>query len=239
VNAAPDLPLHFADTLFMSAAFPLPSKQARALLPAQSPLHLVEVFPGRAVLVVTAALYRQSPFGTYSEAVLAVMTSHEKTTPVLTLARLMQQSRYPAHVVYMLVSSAEAQRLGDELWALPRLLGEVQIAGQDNQMVCEATIEGERVLRFVVDPPELNRTRTMQIETYSQRETTLLHSVMRCQAGAYGRTEGGGATLTWGTHAIGQRMATMGISAMPLMMRYYDQMQAELGAPEPCGVGKS
>lgn len=236
MNDAPVLPIHFANTLFINAAFPLPSSKTQHLLPSSSPLHLIEVFPGRAVLVVSFALYRQSPFGSYAEAVLSLMASHEKTTPVLTLAQLMQQSRYPAYVLHMLVNSQEARQMGDAIWGLPRILADVRMTEQAGQVLCEAAIEGQTVLQFVVERPKTDRARTMQIETYSQRNGMLLRSVMTCSARLYGRTQGGGATLSWGNHPIGQSLSVLEVSSLPLMMRFYDQMQAELGAPDPCTI---
>lgn len=236
MSQAPDMPIHFANSLFVNAAFPLPSNKASALLPDNAQINLVEVFPRRAVLVVSCALYRESPCGTYAEAVVALMASHEKTIPVMTLAKLTQESRYPAYVLHMLVNSAEAQRIGDELWGLPRVLAEVTIEEQPRRVICEAALDGQSVMRFVADRPQTDRTRSMQVETYTQREGTLLHAAMHCQAGAYGRTQGGGASITWGEHPIAQRLAASNVSSMPLMMRFYDQMDAELYAPLPVGA---
>lgn len=236
MNTALELPVHFADTLFISAAFHVPSQRARALLPDGLPIHLVEVFPRRTVLVVNCALYRQSPFGTYAEATLALMASHEKTTPVLTLARLIQESRYPAYVLHMLVDSEEARLHGREVWGLPRHYADVRMHEEGGQAICVATLDGQQVMQVAADRPVTNRARTMQIETYSLRTGELLHTVMHCTAGAYGRHEGGGATLTWGDHPIGQQMAALEISPQPLMVRYYDQMQAELAAPIACAA---
>jgi hypothetical protein len=234
VNTTPSLPLHFAQSLLINVAFPLPSSSARTLLPPNTGVNLVEVFPGRAVLIVSFALYRESPFGAYGEATLALMASHEKTTPVMTLAQLMQESRYPAYVLHMLVSSPEAQQLGVEFWSLPRTLAAVDIREERGQTICTAHQDEQNVVQLVVDRPTTNRTRTAQIETYSHRDQALLRSVLRCQSQAYGRTQGGGATLMWGDHAIGQRFAGLNVSTLPLMLRYYDQVQAELHAPEPC-----
>lgn len=232
----PDLPLRFADALFINAAYPLPLESARTMMPQYLKLNLVEVFPGRAILVVSFALYRQSLFGSYTEASLALMATHEKTTPVVTLARLIQQSRYPAYVLHMLVSNAEAQELGIEMWSLPRLLADVQVTEQAGQIICQASVEQQPVVQLIVDRPAGDRSRRMQIETYSLRHNTLLQSVMRCNAGVYGRTQGGGATLTWGNHPIGKRFSQMGVSTLPLMVRFYDRMEAELGAPDLCVV---
>jgi hypothetical protein len=232
----PELPLRFANTLFINAAFPLPSRHARTLLPAQTDLNLVEVFPGRAALVVSFALYRESPFGTYSEAVIALMASHTQTTPVMTLARLIQESRYPAYVLHMLVNSAQAQRIGDEIWSLPRSAATVELEERGAQTMCQASLDGQSVVQLAVDRPTTDRSRSMQVETYSQREDELLLSVMRCEAAAYGRTQGGGAVLSWGTHPIAEHLAAMHVSPQPLMVRYYDAMQAELDAPVVCTV---
>jgi hypothetical protein len=236
VNTTPSLPLHFAQALLINAAFPLPSSKARILLPAQAGVNLIEVFPGRSVLIVSFALYRESPFGTYAEATLALMASHEKTTPVMTLAQLMQESRYPAYVLNMLVSSIEAQRLGVELWSLPRTLAAIDIHEEQRQTICIAHQDEQDVLRLVVDKPTTDRTRNAQIETYSHREGSLLRSVLECESRAYGRMQGSGATLIWGDHPIGQHFASLNVSTLPLMVRYYDQVQAKLHAPEPCAT---
>lgn len=231
---APDVPLQFGDSLLMNAAFPLPSSNARSLLPPDTGIHLVEVFPKRAVLIVSFALYRESPFGTYAEATLALMASHEKTTPVMTLTRLMQESRYPAFVLHMLVTNEQAQRVGVEHWALPRQMARVDIAEHSRQTIGTASLEGKSVVQMVVDRPATNRTRQGQIETYSQRGGTLLHAVMHCDSRAYGRTQGSGAALIWGEHPIGEHLANMGVSQVPLMLRYYEHTRAELHSPVQC-----
>jgi hypothetical protein len=231
VQSTPELPVHFENTLFITAAFPLPSRYVHSLLPANSKLNLVEVFPRRAVLVVSFAFYRSSPFGAYAEATISLMAIHEQAIPVMTLAQLIQESRYPAYVLHMVVNNAEAQRQGIALWALPRLAGEVHLNEHASQVTCQAALDEQMVLKLVVERPDISRTRTMQIETYSQRDDTLLLSIMHCNARAYGRTQGSGAALTWGEHSLGQQMAQMQVSPLPLMMRYYDQMEAELGAP--------
>jgi hypothetical protein len=164
------------------------------------------------------------------------MASHEKTTPVMTLAQLMQESRYPAYVLHMLVSSAEAQQLGTEVWSLPRTLAGVNIREEHRQTICTASRDEQSIVQLVVDRPATDRTRRAQIETYSYRDNTLLRSVLRCESQAYGRTQGGGATLIWGDHPIGQRFAGLNVSTLPLMVRYYDQVEAELHAPEPCAT---
>ncbi len=236
MDKAPELPLYFEHSLFINAAFPLPSSNARRLLPDDVPLHLIEVFPGRAVLVVSFALYRESPFGTHAEATLAIMASHESTTPVMTLASLMQASRYPAYVLHMLVNNEESQRLGVEIWSLPREMATVDVDEGRWQTIGSASIEGQTVVQLIVDRPATDRTRRAQIETYSQGQDTLLHTTMVCNARAYGSIQGDGATLIWGDHPIGQRFGGGRISTMPLMVRYYEQMQAELHAPVACAV---
>lgn len=224
--------IHFANTLCINSAFPLPAHRARALLPSPPPLNLVEVFPGRAVLVVSFSLYRTSPFGSYAEAVLALMATHERTTPTMTLARLTQESRYPGFVLHMFVSSPAAQRFGIE-WGLPRTLADVQIAEQPRQTTCTVQLDGQQVMQISVERPRTDRQRSMQMETYSLHEGTLLHATMHCEAAAYGRQQGGGASLTWGSHPFAQPFVDARISPQPLMVRYYDQMQADLAAPQP------
>lgn len=231
MTGEPELPVRLTNSLLINAAFPLPSNHVRPLLPAQAGLNLVEVFPGRAVLVISFALYRESPFGSYAEAVLALMASHEKTVPVMTLAMLTQASRYPAYVLHMLLDNAEAQHRGIELWALPRQLARVEINEQPGQDTCSASLDGQLVVQMVAERPEMNRSRSMQVESYSLRGDALLHTVMQCQAQAYGRNQGGGASIIWGDHPIGQQFGAMEISTLPLMVRYYDRMQAVLGAP--------
>jgi hypothetical protein len=148
----------------------------------------------------------------------------------------MQESRYPAYVLHMLVSSAEAQQFGIEVWSLPRTLAAVDVRAERGQTICTASQDEQSVVQLVVDRPTTDRTRTAQIETYSHRDSTLLRSILRCESRAYGRTQGGGATLIWGEHTIGQRFAGLNVSTLPLMLRYYDDVQAELHAPEPCAT---
>ncbi|NJL34975.1 MAG: acetoacetate decarboxylase family protein [Chloroflexaceae bacterium] len=81
MNTETTLPLQFDNTLCVNIALPLPSHQARALVPAGTPINLVEVFPGRAVLVISFSHYRESPFGDYTEAVIALMATHERSFP--------------------------------------------------------------------------------------------------------------------------------------------------------------
>lgn len=227
-----EAPLQFADTLCVNSAFPLPAHRARALLPSPPPLNLVEVFPGRAVLVVSFSRYRESPFGDYAEAVLALMATHERTTPTMTLARLTQESRYPGFVLHMFVNSPQAQQFG-VAWGLPRTLADVQVVEEHGQTICTVTLDQQQVMQINVERPRTDRQRSMQMETYSLHEGTLLHATMHCEANAYGRQQGGGATLIWGDHPLARSFVDARISPQPLMVRYYDQMQASLAAPQP------
>jgi hypothetical protein len=236
LTRASDTPLRFDNSLLINAAFPLPSSNARALLPEGAHINLVEVFPGRAVLVASLALYRTSPFGTYAEAVLALMASHEKTTPVMTLTSLLQASRYPAYVLHMLVNNEDARQTGVQQWALPRVLAEVTIVEEQHQVIGTASLDGQPVMQMIAERPTSLRSRSGQIETYTRSDDTLLRTVMRCEAQQYGRKEGGGATLIWGEHPIGEHMANMRVSQMPLMVRYYEQTRAEIDPPTPCTV---
>lgn len=226
-----NLPLQLDDALFVSAAFPLPGSNARRLLRGDGKLHLVETFPGQAILLVAFALYRECPFGPYAEATLALMTTHERAVPILTLKNLITASRYPAYVLHSFVNTGPAQQHGVALWKLPRQQADVRVWEQAGTANCEVTMEGRQVLRCVATRPNTDRARVMQVETYTCGPEGLLHAVMRCRAEAYGRTQGSGMTLRWGNHPIGQRLAGMGIKAQPLMMRYYDHMAAELFAP--------
>lgn len=225
------LPLPLGDACFISAVFPMPSSSARKLLPPNLSLNLIEPFPGQILFTIAFALYRSCPFGPYAEATLAVMMTHEPARPIITLKRLLEASRYPAYVLHMFVNTEPAQRLGVEVWKLPRQLADVQVIEQDRHVLCDVQIDDQRVVRCVCERPHMNRTRAMQIETYSQSAAGLLHTVMCCNAEAYGRTQGG-TTLHWGDHPIGQRMARMGIKTQPLMIRYYDNMHAELASPQ-------
>ncbi len=236
MSTAPHSPLRFANSLLINTAFPFPTSNARTLLPNGLEVNLVEVFPGRAVLIVSFALYRESPFGSYAEATISLMASHERTTPVMTLAHLLQQSRYPAYVLHMLVTSAEAQRMGVEVWMLPRVLATVDIVETASQTICSASLDERSVVQMVVDRPVLDRSREGQIETYSQHDGELLRATLPFKASRYGRSQGSGATLLWGDHPIGEHLAGKRISTLPLMVRYYEDTTAELHAPHQCDV---
>lgn len=225
------VPLRLSDALFINVAFPMPSSNARKLLPRDAKINLVETLPGQAVLILAFALYRECPFGEYAEVTLAILSSHERTLPIITMTQLLSESRYPAYVLHMFVNNAEAQRLGVETWGLPRRMSEVCVSEQNGRATCEVLFEGRKVLQCDADRPNTDRSRTMQIDTYTLHGGKLMYTAMPCDAQAYGRIQGGGATLRWGDHPIGQRMASLGIKTQPLMVRYYDHMQAELRLP--------
>ncbi len=232
MNQKYDAPLRLEQTLFVNAAYPMPVGNARQLLPKGVQVNLVEGFPGQALLIIAFALYRQTPFGTFAEATLALLATHERAIPVATLTQLLNERRYPAYVLHMLVSNAEAQQYGVATWNLPRQLADVRVVEVEGQAVCEVQLEKQSLVQLVADRPNTDRSRNMQIETYSQDQQRLLHTVMRCNAEAYGRTQGGGGILIWGEHALAKRLASMGVKAQPLMVRYYDQMLAELHPPQ-------
>jgi hypothetical protein len=232
MNQKHDASLRLEQTLLVSAAYPMPVGNARKLLPKGVQVNLVEGFPGQALLIIAFALYRQTPFGAFAEATLALLATHERAIPVATLTQLLNERRYPAYVLHMLVSNAEAQQYGVANWNLPRQLADVRVVEVDGQVVCEAQLEGQSLVQLVADQPNTDRSRNMQIETYSEDQRGLLHTVMCCNAEAYGRTQGGGGILIWGKHPLGKRLASMGVKSQPLMVRYYDRMLAELYPPQ-------
>lgn len=225
------LSLALGDASMINAAFPLPASAARRLLPGGPKPNLVEVFPGRAVLVVSFAHYRQTQFGAYSELVLALLATHTPAIPMLTLTRLLQESRYPAYVLHMPVSNAAAADFGVKHWGLPRVFAEVELAEQTDHTICTTHLDGQLLLRMTATRPNTDRPRTMQIESYSQRDGRLLHALMPCNARAYGSIQAGGARLEWGSHQLAARFMQAGIAHDPLMLRYYEHLDATLYGP--------
>ncbi len=231
-NSAPSA-LRFTNALCIHCAFEIPTTTARQLLPPQTRLNIVEIFPGQALLVIAFALYRESSFGAHAEASLALVATPAKTQPLLTITQLLGESRYPGYVLHMFVNNQEAQRIGVERWGLPRLLADVRIAAAAGQTVGEVFFEGQRVVQVKAEQPQLGRSRKMAIESYTQNDGDLQRAIMQCEAGTYGKTQGGGAKLLWGDHAIGQRLSGLKVAKCPMMVRYYERMQAELHPPQP------
>ncbi len=227
-----ELPLCFNNALCVNAAYTLSVSHARKLLPEGVPLNLVEVLPGQAVLAVSIGLYRESPFGVFAEATAALMAIPEPTTPTFTLMKLLSANRYPAYVLHMPVSDAEAQKVGSDLWGLPRTLAEVKTIEEEKKVIGEIYLDGQALLRMEAERPCREGKRGMNIETYSWRNGDLLHGVMRCEANTYGSIKFGGAKLEFGDHPSIRPLAETDVSHQPLMMRFYDELQIQLEAPE-------
>jgi hypothetical protein len=228
------LPAAVTDLFGMAALFTAPSEEAKKLLPSRR-LHLVELFPGRALVGLTCSAYGMvQGLEPYAEAGVVVPVRHEPRVelpllPVL-LPKLFGDAGYYYH--RLAVTSPAAVELGEKLYGQRRLLADIRFREQPFWRRCEIEIEGKSV--FSLELRKL-RTKPMHVATrlYSLQDGQIAGTPLPAR-GELGLSRGGPrkGKLVLGDHYIADELRALGLGREPVFTLYGPSLESLIAAPD-------
>jgi hypothetical protein len=228
------LPAAVTNLFGMGALFTAPSDEVQKLVPSRR-LHLVELYPGRALVGLVCSAYGMvQGLEPYAEAGVVVPVRHEPRVelPLLpvVLPKLFGDAGYYVH--RLAVTSPAAAELGEKLYGQRRLLADIRFREQPFWRRCELEIEGKRV--FSLELRKL-RTKPRHVATrlYSLRDGQIAGTPLPVR-GELGLSRGGPrkGRLVLGDHYIADELRALGLGSEPVFTLYGPALESLVAAPD-------
>lgn len=219
--------------LFFAAAL----DRVRAALPSER-LHPVRLGSRRAAVAVAAFNYLETTIGPYGEVGVVVPVVYGRRPPPLLPALL--ESTYPGFGLFVLhlpVTTRVARDAGRGAWGYPKFLADMRFEITPDYQQCQLSEAGEHLLTLRVARGGWFRRDRRPIVTYSVRDRELVRTVIPQRGTWRGRIGGGVSALELGSHPLAQSIRELGLSARPLLSRYYVERSAVLPAGEVVETG--
>ena len=220
------LPVEYHKWTMATAAFPVPIRQLRELLPNQlSPLRLL---PRKGAVVMFSAEYQDAgPLDAYNEVGIMIPALHESDPGQWGLSPLsllgLGRSYVKAHVQYLPVTTEEARSLGD-IWGYPKEVAEVNIEDSGRTRRVSVCSDGEHVLTFEVDHA---RTRQQSVDLYPYTgQQGAIRARIETQGEYAIRPLSNRASYTLGDHPQADILHSLDIGERPLSRVYATNIES-------------
>lgn len=224
--------LYFRDDLF-ALFFTADPRKVRALMPSGR-LHPVLLTPGKAMVGVAAFNYIETTIGAYGEVAVVIPAVYGSSPPPLILPALME-ARYPGFgnlVAHLPVTRTVARDAGRGEWGYTKFVADMRFAISPEFMECRISEEESHILTLRVARKGIVMKDRKPLVTYSVRQGDLIRTRIPQRGACRVGVMPGGSNLVLGNHPVSDSIRGLGLSAYPVMSRYYLEMSAIL----PSGV---
>ncbi len=227
------LPVFYQDASSVTAVFPARAEVARRLVPHPA-LRLVELYPGRCLVAITAFEYRRTDIDPYNELSIAFLASAgSRPVPGLSVLSLLARRTFGAYVWQLPVTTEVARVGGVDLYGFPKFIADIRFERAGGKIGCRLAAGGKPILALRGRTlPTRPGPRTRYV-TYSVRKGILLAANVLVDPLEYAESlSGGGAELELhGDHAICATLRELDLGRRAVLYQYAARMQAILFAP--------
>lgn len=227
------LPVFYQDNTSFTAVFSARSDVARRLLPHPA-LKLVELYPGRCLVAITAFEYRRTDIDPYNELSIALLaTAGSRPIPGLGVLSLVARRTFEAYVWQLPVTTEIARAGGVEVYGFPKFIADIRFERAAGKIGCELAAAGKPILAVRGRILPTRRGPLMRYVTYSVREGIPLAANVLVDPLEYAESMGGGgAELELrGDHAICATLRELDLGRRAVLYQYAPRNQAILFAP--------
>ena len=230
-SATFELPiLYFRDDLF-TLFFSADLAQVKAAMPSDK-LHPVRLSSQKAL--VAAFNYIDTSIGPYGEIGVVIPAVYGDKLPLPVLPGLLE-TRYPgfgALVMHLPVTKTVARDAGRGEWGYTKFVADMRFTNTPEFQQCEMSEEDRHILTLRVERRGIVRREKKPLITYSVKDGNLIKTVIP-QKGTYRMCfSARHSFLKLGDHEVAQSIREWGISAKPLLSRYFVERGGILPAGE-------
>ncbi|MEZ4297091.1 MAG: acetoacetate decarboxylase family protein [Polyangiaceae bacterium] len=228
-----DLPIIYRKTFAVFAAFPVPLRVIRPLLP-HPMLAPVSLGFGRGVCVVAAFDYLDTSIGPYREVGIGFQVRLRTSGPLPLLPALADRffEDVGVWVQFLPVTTEAACEAGRTHWGFPKIVADIRIDRTDDHMDCEVLTAGERILHFSATRPSATRPDAFPLRLYSAKDDEVLFTDLHVDASAATTKLGAKASVTLEDHPALRPLGRDSLpAARPLEVRWYDEYRTMLDRP--------
>lgn len=227
------VPILYRDVFLATGAFTAPTLKLNELLPT-SKLVPAEVYPGKGLLTITAADYRDTTIGLYREFVIAVPVRYRPrfNPPLLPALRMSVSLSFEVFIWQLPLTSEVGLHAGIDIWGFPKFIADIDCGESDGMTKCTLAEEGKHILTLEVDKKPARMKTYFDYTFYSVKDNELLRTRINGISDSLGRSfRPGGARLVLGDHALSRRIREIA-PGRSLMTMYVPQGQLILPEAE-------
>jgi hypothetical protein len=227
------LPVVVRDAASGAATYLVSAAAARRLLPGPE-LDVVELLPGRALLVIACIDYRDNDLGDYNEVSLAVFVRRRRETPgipYLGTALGLARNRIATYIHRLPVNQRFTCDAGYGIWGFPKTVEQIDFEDAGGRRRCRLVMNGRHVLTIGMLRGGTRRLPDAPMETYSYIDNALHRT--RFVSGAEGvGIHLGGAEIELGEHPVAEELRALGLPRRALMSVWMEHSHGRFEAPE-------
>lgn len=226
------MPVVVRDATSMTAIFVVSAEAARRLIP-DPRLQLPELWPGRALCIISGIAYRDNDLGQYNEVSIAffVRFGGQRPLPLFGLLSGFARHTLGAYIHRLPVTTSFSCEAGRDIWGFPKSVEQIDFVDEGPQRRCQLVVEGTQVLALSMRRGGRRQMKEVPQDAYAWRDGVLWRTPsMMGGAGVGARL--GGATLTLGAHPIADELRVLGLPRHALVSTWVEHMHARFDAPQ-------
>jgi len=213
--------LYYRDDAF-AVFYTADARKVAPLLPSDK-LHPIVLWKNRALFGVACFNYIDTTIGPYGEVGIVVPAFHaEKKPPYLIPAiRETYDPRFGMVVLHLPVTNTTARDAGRGVWGYTKCVADMKFVITPEYMECRLSEDKHRILTARVARRGFPKRDYRPLSTFSVKDGSLIQTIIAQVGTARNSFFPDGSFLDLGDHEITGPIKELGLSAKPVMSRYY------------------
>ncbi len=206
---------------------------ARSFLPDRK-LDVLEVFPGKAVLTISAIDYKINDLGDYNEVAIAffVREADEKSRlPYLGDSSSILRAQAATYIRHLPVNQSFTCEAGSKIWGFPKTVEEISFEYEDQRVFCRLVMDGKPVLKCTFPRRGTGKLKDSVLSTYSYIEGVLHKTSFVSGASGMGQFLSG-TRVELAQHPIADELRRLGLPKRPFASVWIEKMHARFDPPQ-------
>lgn len=229
------LPIFYYDASSFTSIYTADTEKVKAYLPFPEVMKPVEIFPGRALIALTAFEYKDTDIAPYNEfSVAALVTYRERNIPVYSLLKQLMQNSIKTFILSLPVTTDRARRGGAELGGYPKFLADIEYRETAEERICVVSKDNRRLLTFYGKKIKTKNGPKTHARVYTSMNGNAMSANLYMKQNEFAQTIGiGKSGIDIGSgHPMCDILSDIGLSKNPLVYQYVPNYEAILFNPK-------
>lgn len=225
-----EFPVLYYDLRFVTSIFTASTGRLKKLLPHPS-FKPIEMWPGRAMLAITAFEYHDTSIGPYNEIAITIPVKFPPgfVFPGLAAISMMRKNVFPVYIHHLPVTTEIALKAGIHFWNYPKFLADIAFQDEGENLNVTLKENGGLILKMSAKKLPAQQSAAIKFHTYSIKEGVVMHALVDGRAPRLGAVMMGNvARLELGEHRISKELADLGLGKIARSGQYAEGVMTKL-----------
>lgn len=228
------LPLFYFDNTSLIATFTASTNKVQNFLP-HPEMRLIELFPGRCLIIFMAFEYRKTDIAPYNEFAIVMPISFRKAQiPVVTIGSQILRRSLSCYIWHLPVTTEIARIGGVEVYGYPKFIADIDFHREPGRIRCVLAEKGKNILSLSGNVLTTKLGKRQEYITYSIKDGTPLRTEVLVNPIEFSQSiNRDAAELEIGTeHPISQELKSIGLGEKPILYQYCPVGESILFEPQ-------